>query len=279
MTTLYYQRPRITALAALLSLYLASPALQAQSNLNEDYRIRYSLDKVDISENTQQQAEGRFELRGITAASSSTTSLTTVKSKSAISTTIPTTKAENTAILLKPKLARKTDTTLQLAQAFLNDNRELLGITSAATDLRLNTRKTDRFGRQHLRYRRMVGPLQLKDMEVILHVSDNGKVSGLNGNIVRIGNDLAAEIQFLQSLNTLPKLTDSLLLDLAAQYLKADISQLKLHSSQAFATNTSPYVIWQIEVSRPGQIGYDQLTLADTSGTVIHHKAPLRRHF
>ena len=275
----YHQRPRITALAALFSLYLMAPGLlladpsyndNANDSLNEDYRNRYSLSKVDITENTHRQAEGRFELRGITEINSNTANPTKKSTKSA------------TATLGSPLTAtssRQTDSSLILAQAFLNKNRELLGINNAATDLRLSTRETDRFGRQHLRYRRMIGALQLKNMEVILHISESGKVSGFNGNIVRISDDLAAEIQFLQGLGTLPKLTSARLLNLAAQSLKTDLSKLKLHTSQAFAINTSPYIIWEIEVSRPGQIGYDQLTLADTSGIVIHHKAPLRRHF
>lgn len=252
MITFYKLRPlhKLTILFALLS---PNSFVLAQS-LSDDYLEHYSLSKAYISENNTRQASGRFELRG--NLSKANTSL-----KQGIKSS-PLARNEEQEILM-----------------FFSDNVELFDISNPEQDLRLISRQQDQFGSKHLRYHRYLGELRLQGMEIIIHINSSGKVSGANGNIVRVSDELNSEILFLQSQGTLPKLNNQQLISLASDDLNINISELQLQKSQAFAINHSPYVIWQVEVGRKSHFERYELTLSDSNGDVISRRNNQRHQF
>lgn len=226
----------------------------SKPTLADDYRQQYNLDKASISENEQQQAAGHFELRGILSSSTST------------------------AAIAGGELEPLNNSEAQ-ALKFLNNNLELFGIENAALDLRLISNQADSFGNQHLRYQRAIGNLQLKGMDIIVHINSNGEVDGSNGNIVRASENLLLELNFLNSQGSVPALTEQQLLGLAAQNLNVPVTELLLQKAQALAINEQPYVIWEIEVSRKGRLQRTTFTIADTSASILSRRSNQRHQF
>ena len=131
-----------------------------------------------------------------------------------------------------------------LARAFLVQQGELLDLDGPGQlDLMRVTR--DDYGGSHLRFARTYKGLLVDAMDLLVHFDAKARVTGINGNIVR----MAPEVRDAMLLRgDAPALTAEAAQDFVAQQLGKEAAALDFGEPRPLLIAEAPYVIWELRV-------------------------------
>ncbi|HEY8570141.1 hypothetical protein [Microbulbifer sp.] len=232
---------------ALISLLISSACLAGNEII--DLRVRYQLQRADISKNALGLPSGHFNLRGdlTEPASAPVSGFVTGGAYSSVDA---------------------------LARAFVAGNMAMFDISDPDTELQLQSGQEDRFGTRHLRYRRLVSGLPLADMELIFHVDRDGQVRGANGSIVRLTEGLKA---YLADFSSSPRRSEASVVRTIAADLGVAASTLHLVSAELTAHQDAPHVRWQVQVQVGKGISLLSYSLDDADGAIIKRDDLIQR--
>lgn len=225
---------------------LALPAAADSGVLIDQLKTRYPASEVRISTNTQAQPEGLFSIDGPLQSSATSQSLVA-------------------------GAGTKRDPALALAMQFLTDNSDLLSAT--ASDFVLKKRSTDKFGAQHFRFLRALADIPVADMEVLVHVNANNRLSSVNGNIVKLSQQL---IDHMAQTNIEDLIDKAQAFTIVAGLRDEQPQALRLLNAELLLFSDAPHIRWHLDLNSSAQIGRYSYWLNAETGELIEIKNTLR---
>ncbi|MGI9322032.1 MAG: hypothetical protein ACR2PJ_00480 [Pseudomonadales bacterium] len=198
-----------------------------------------------ITKNAQGQAEGLFHIQYPSPAAQATGQAQAVRQSQPTEQSQPATQPDASAT----SLANLT----KLARQFLMSRQELLGIDSP-DQLDLMKATTDSRGGRHLRFVRTYKNILVSAMDLIVHFDVNAKVTGINGNIVRLPSSLLTQVD-----SRLPGGKPTLTPEQAQAFVANDLgiapANMAASETRPLIINKQPYVIWELSVQK-GHVPY-----------------------
>lgn len=232
---------------ALALLACTAHAGGAPDLLAEQLKDRYQAQAVRVDRDADGRAAGLFQLRGPLAIEAQTS-------------------------LQGAQAGAAQDPSLALAERFFRDNLELLAIDGPEA-LALSERRGDRFGHQHLRFARLIDGLPVAGMEVLVHVSPEGRVTGINGHIVRPPQALLAH---MAARGDAPLVTEAQALAKVAELRGVNVERLRLLSAQLSLAVAAPFIRWHLDLNPVDGLGRFSYWLDAETGELIEVVNTLR---
>lgn len=232
----------------LLAMGAATGVACASTDLEAELESRYQLQRVTVGEDARGRADGQFNLRGN------------------LTESVP---ARANSLLA----GGPSSTTETLARAFAASNLQLFDIADAEQDLQLASSRQDTVGNHHLRFHRLINGLRLEGMELLFHVSGDGKVNGVSGNIVRVSKELR---QHLDSHPRLPRQSEEKILTTVAADLGAPTADVQVKELQLLAVNEAPFVVWQLDVKLKKRLAHFRYRISDTDVRILQKRDMVR---
>lgn len=148
-----------------------------------------------------------------------------------------------------------------LAKDFIMQYQDMFHITSPS-ELQLKRMSSDAFGNKHLHFFCHYRGITIKDMAIVLHFNNQAQITAMNGYVVPLSLPLKSTINAQLDTGT-TTLKIQQVLTVVAGDNNINIDQLKLHQARVLIIKNPPYIIWQLSVAIPGNIGYYQYHISD----------------
>lgn len=115
------------------------------------------------------------------------------------------------------------------ALRFLSENKELFGIQNPSEELKLISSTDDEFGQTHIKFQQKFGNVILFKGQLIVHISKDGKIVGVNGRYyptlnfntepkINVGDAISSAKNFLGNYNATRTSTELILLERGVKF-------------------------------------------------------------
>lgn len=133
-----------------------------------------------------------------------------------------------------------------LAENFLAQHSLTLGI-SGPENLDFLRADTDAHGGHHVRFARTYKGIRVDKMEILVHFDKQNQITSINGNIVRLPQDLRLAVDQHLS-GGKPIATSSIALATVADEAGVLAESIIVHHNQVLIMQKAPYLVWAIDV-------------------------------
>lgn len=155
------------------------------------------------------------------------------------------------------------------ALRYMQQQKALLGVSEVATDMKLQSENTDKFGGIHLRYQRHIEGIRLDQMEVLVHLDSKGEVVGINGYITPVTEQLKQYVS-MHLVNGETDLDIKKILEIVAADLSLPGESIDLRKAAPLIITEAPYVLWEVEaIVRNSLTRYLYRIVDEPGGTIL----------